>query len=183
MDGAVVVNAHPSLQGLQSGSGTSGSTAWSNAVRSRLYLRRPDDAETGDDRVLARKKANYAAIGDTIKLVWRDGVFVDDRPPGGMIGALNGRHVEQVFLGLIDKFHTEGRHVSANSRASNYAPRLFAGRPDREGFGLDDFRRSMESLFAQGKIRVGTHADRPSRAFQVIQVVDDSNGDEENVKP
>jgi hypothetical protein len=30
--------AHPSLSGMASGSGTSGSTAWSNSVRSRLYL-------------------------------------------------------------------------------------------------------------------------------------------------
>ena len=38
---AVLVLAHPSLTGLSSGSGTSGITAWSNSVRSRLYLERP----------------------------------------------------------------------------------------------------------------------------------------------
>ena len=39
-DLAVVLIAHPSLSGMASGSGTSGSTAWSNSVRARLYLER-----------------------------------------------------------------------------------------------------------------------------------------------
>ena len=38
IDGAVVLTAHPSMSGLSSGSGSSGSTAWNNAVRSRLRL-------------------------------------------------------------------------------------------------------------------------------------------------
>ncbi|MFI5016060.1 MAG: AAA family ATPase [Hyphomicrobiales bacterium] len=33
----VLLLAHPSLSGMSSGAGTSGSTAWSNSVRSRLY--------------------------------------------------------------------------------------------------------------------------------------------------
>lgn len=40
--GAVLVLSHPSLSGISSGSGTSGSTAWSNSVRSRIYLSRPE---------------------------------------------------------------------------------------------------------------------------------------------
>ena len=36
----IVVLSHPSLSGMTSGAGTSGSTAWSNSVRSRLYLER-----------------------------------------------------------------------------------------------------------------------------------------------
>src|SRR5690606_40940583 len=38
-DTAVVLLSHPSVQGMQTGTGTSGSTAWNNSVRSRLYLR------------------------------------------------------------------------------------------------------------------------------------------------
>ena len=37
---AVMLLGHPSLTGLNSGSGTSGSTAWHNSVRSRLYMSR-----------------------------------------------------------------------------------------------------------------------------------------------
>jgi len=39
-DCAVLLLAHPSLSGLNSGSGTSGSTGWNNSVRSRLYFER-----------------------------------------------------------------------------------------------------------------------------------------------
>src|SRR5262249_38089165 len=41
-DVAIVVLAHPSLSGLNSGNGTSGSTAWNNSVRFRAYFTRED---------------------------------------------------------------------------------------------------------------------------------------------
>ncbi len=72
---AVVLLAHPSASGLQTGEGTGGSTAWNNTVRSRLYLER----EKGDDadvRILSRKKANYAARDASIRLTWQDGVLL-----------------------------------------------------------------------------------------------------------
>jgi RecA-family ATPase len=40
--GSVIALGHPSMAGKQSGEGESGSTAWSNAVRSRLYLKVPE---------------------------------------------------------------------------------------------------------------------------------------------
>lgn len=78
----VLMLAHPSLAGLSSGTGTGGSTAWNNSVRSRWYLTRPADEDsenhTADERVLSRMKANYAAAGkdQAIALCWSDGVFV-----------------------------------------------------------------------------------------------------------
>ena len=64
---AVVLLSHPSLTGKNSGTGTSGSTAWNNSVRSRLYLDRvlePDNSEPDKSlRVLRVMKANYAETG------------------------------------------------------------------------------------------------------------------------
>lgn len=73
----VLLLAHPSQAGKNSGSGESGSTGWNNAVRSRLYLARPKDG-LPDERVLTRKKANYARAGDdqSINLLWHEGVLV-----------------------------------------------------------------------------------------------------------
>jgi hypothetical protein len=81
IDGAVLICGHPSLFGMASGSGYSGSTAWNAAVRSRLYLHRPDPQDgtyDADSRILTRKKANYATSGDDEKLElrWDRGVFV-----------------------------------------------------------------------------------------------------------
>jgi RecA-family ATPase len=170
-DGAVLLTAHPSLDGLRTGSGTAGSTAWNNAVRSRLYLTHEDGDETGDRRVLHRKKANYASRRDIIRLTWRDGVFVADEASSGVRGTSRGRKAETIFLELLAKVTDEGRHVSQNNKASNYAPRLFADRPEREGFTKQDFRRAMEGLFAQGRIRNEIYGDRPSRQFEHIAIV------------
>lgn len=75
-DCAVLVLGHPSVSGMQNGSGQSGSTAWNNTMRSRFYLARPteEDAEP-NARVLSRKKANYAPRDAELQLTWRNGVI------------------------------------------------------------------------------------------------------------
>jgi RecA-family ATPase len=80
IDGAVALTSHISQAGIRSDGGHSASTDWSNAGRSRLYLNRPK-TESGEEidanaRLLARKKANYASIGDVIKLRWQNGLLV-----------------------------------------------------------------------------------------------------------
>jgi AAA domain len=87
---AVIVSAHPSVAGLKSGEGSSGSTAWNNSARSRLFLQRDIDDKgheaNPDLRILSRKKANFAKAGESITLMWRDGVFVVDDPVKGRHG-------------------------------------------------------------------------------------------------
>ncbi len=61
LDCAVVLLSHPSVAGMLSGSGLSGSTAWNNSVRSRLYLTSLKDALDG--RVLSTAKANFGKPG------------------------------------------------------------------------------------------------------------------------
>ena len=89
----VLLLAHPSQAGRNSGSGESGSTGWNNAVRSRLYLARPKDG-LPDERVLTRKKANYARAGDdqSINLLWHEGVLVT---PFGEPRRRKARHQER----------------------------------------------------------------------------------------
>jgi RecA-family ATPase len=75
-NGAVVVLAHPSMHGLDNGSGSSGSTAWNNAVRSRLYLTVPEGAGRNSEiRQLTTVKSNYGRTGERIFLKRRGGVF------------------------------------------------------------------------------------------------------------
>ncbi|MFV0302054.1 MAG: AAA family ATPase, partial [Paracoccus sp. (in: a-proteobacteria)] len=84
---AVLLLAHPSLSGIQNGTGLSGSTGWNNSVRSRLYLRRViqgEDEPNPDARVLETMKANYAATGAEIALTWRNGVFEADPAETGL---------------------------------------------------------------------------------------------------
>ncbi len=161
-EGSVLCLAHPSRSGMNSGSGESGSTAWIGTFRSQAYLSTPkgdgpeDEPPDPNARMLTRKKSNAARRDETIELRWHQGVFVAKQAPTGIIGSIERRVAERVFLDLLDRMNSEGRYVSESNRAANYAPRLFASRPDREGYREPDFKRAMEALFARKEIVVGT---------------------------
>jgi AAA domain len=154
IDGAVVCCAHPSLSGVSSGTGTSGSTGWSNAFRSRLYLTHIEDDPNA--RLLQRKKANYAKKEDELRLRWVNGVMVQDGMGGpGVTGTGAPVSAVDVFLNLVRLMDLQGRPVSSiSSRAHNYAPREFDKLlPEQKcGFREKDFRTAMERLLASGKI-------------------------------
>lgn len=155
----IVLLAHPSLSGMASGSGTSGNTAWSNSVRSRLYLERvtvrDGDRATEPDpdvRVLRTMKANYGRVGGEIRVRWTNGVFV---PCGGsapgVSPALEAIRAERVFLDLLASYAAEGRHVSASPSAS-YAPTVFCRDARAEGLTRNALAIAMNSLFAERRI-------------------------------
>jgi hypothetical protein len=73
--GSVLALGHPSLSGKSSGQGTSGSTAWSNAARSRLYLKHPKGSDRGNTRVLEGMKANYGPKGSELIIRYNRGAF------------------------------------------------------------------------------------------------------------
>ena len=58
--------------GMNSGDGTSGSTHWNNAARSRLYFSSVKDDDTL--RELQVKKSNYGPKGETVRVRWQRGV-------------------------------------------------------------------------------------------------------------
>lgn len=80
-DTTILLLSHPSRAGRSSG-GESGSTAWNNSVRQRMYLTRPaDEAEEGDEvdtdvRVLEVMKANYGPVGTKIGVRWDESRFI-----------------------------------------------------------------------------------------------------------
>lgn len=177
IDGSVVLTAHPSLSGLSSGSGTSGSTAWNNAFRSRLYLEKVSSGGTADEfeRVLKRKKSNYSGLGDDLTLNWTDGVFIAQRPPEGILAGMHNRNADRVFMALLSAVTGEGRHVSDHSHSGNFAPRRFAIRPDRQGFTKVDFATSMERLFADGKIKVESYGPPSKHQEHIVPVLEPSD--------
>ena len=59
--GAVVITAHPSNEGVTSGSGIAGNRAWRNEVRSMIYL--TGSRDNADARVLKTMKNNYGRAG------------------------------------------------------------------------------------------------------------------------
>jgi hypothetical protein len=165
---AELVSAHPSLAGMSTGRGTSGSTGWRATFRSLLYLETPepeDENEAPDPyaRILTRKKANYATRDDTIELVWKEGVFVAKNARTSIIASIEKRSCERVTLDLVAKLTIENQTLSANPHAGNYAPKIFMRRPtqDREGFKSADFALAIQSLLSKGGL-INVQYGRPS---------------------
>ena len=166
-DLAVVLIAHPSLSGMASGSGTSGSTAWSNSVRARLYLERILDEGNReidpDLRVLRVKKSNYGPAGLELRLRWQSGAFVLDGPDGGFDKLAAQAKAERVFLDLLAKFTAQGRDVSP-SVSNTYAPSVFDKHPSAEGVTRKQFVAAMERLLSTKRICVETIGPPSRRA-------------------
>jgi RecA-family ATPase len=166
---AVLLNAHPSRAGMNTGSLDGGSTAWNNSVRSRWSLTRPQgDDETQPDnneRVLTKRKANYAGIGDTIRLHWVNGVLAPIIEQTGIVGSLSRRAVEETFMALLERCTSQGQRLSDSRNSGNFAPKVFAKRPDREGHNARDFEAAMNALFVGKRIAMHVYDRRGCRCI------------------
>ncbi len=166
-DCAIVILSHPSVAGMQTGTGLSGSTAWNNSVRSRLYLKRPDVGEDGiadpDARILQSLKSNYGPLADEIRLRWIDGRFVNEStaPVSKLDKATIEAKAEAVFLDLLQRFTVEGRDVSAKPSRS-YAPTQFASHPDARGSTKRALEAAMNRLLKSDRVQIETTGS-PSR--------------------
>ena len=171
IDGAVVLTAHPSLSGQSSGSGLSGSTAWNNSVRSRLYLTRPTESDADpDERVLRRMKANYSGIGDEIRMKWQDGVLVPEQTQGGVIGAIERDKATRAFLDALATAISRGLLPSHKSATRDlYAPKLLVSFREVKGYKVKDLERAMRECLADGRIEVALTDDRQSRRREFIR--------------
>lgn len=149
---AVVLLSHPSVAGMASGTGSSGSTAWNNSVRSRLYLSRvigkDGDEANPNARTLTVKKNNYGPVGQQIVLTWRDGIFVSVDIP---TGEARTAKAAVVFMKLLEQFNAQGRRVNTSGGAQ-YAPKAFAEHPEADGVTKAAFKTAMEMLLSKGAI-------------------------------
>jgi RecA-family ATPase len=180
---AVVMATHPSLTGITSGSGLSGSTAWHNSVRARMYFKATADANDDDVsamlRILEVKKNNYGPVSEAITVRWQDGVYVVVDPEQGSLD-LSTVHsaVDRLFLTLLRRLAEQKRFVS-DKRSPSYAPTVFARQPEASAAKTDvaGFAAGMERLFASGKIAVEEEGPPSRRYRRLVEVPDTpSNG-------
>jgi hypothetical protein len=68
---------------------------------------------------------------------------------------------DRVFRDLLKTTYAEGTWVSPNVAARNFAPIIFAKRPDREGLGKPAFDAAMHRLLRAATIKTETYG-RPS---------------------
>jgi len=168
VDAAVILLAHPSLAGIHSGSGLSGSTAWNNSVRSRLYLKTPkktdgdeDEDEDNPVRILEMMKSNYSAIAEPVRLKWEDGLLLNESTPTSMDRATQQANAQATFLALVDRYNRQDMTVSASPTARNFAPAVFATLPEakpldaRKSVRKHLLREAMETLLSKDRLYVG----------------------------
>jgi RecA-family ATPase len=168
---SVLLASHPSLQGISTDSGSSGSTGWSNSVRSRLYMKpaTAGDADTddkGDDglRILEMKKTNYGRPIEAIRLRWQNGVYVPIGTPSTLDKLAADQKAEQAFLALLDRFTAQNQRVTHEQASwSNYAPKRFAEHPDGKAIGERALAMAMQRLLDARTICIETMPGKPSR--------------------
>lgn len=154
--GAVLFLGHPN----KAGDSFSGSTAWENQVRSRLFLETPKEEDGSvvdrDCRVLSRQKANYARNGETISFRWHEWAFVNDcNLPWSESAAGRDAADDEVFLRCLDKGNAEQRTFSPYPSAPNYAPRSFVKMATASGITSKGFEAAMNRLLDAGRIMNG----------------------------
>lgn len=166
----ILLLAHPSLSGIARGDGNSGSTAWNNSVRSRLYLRRvaaEDQAGCDPDaRILEVMKSNYGPIGASLSLRYRDGAFVCEGNGSALDALAATAKADRVFARLLRECHANGRRVN-HTGGNSYAPKVFAAHPEAEGVTQRALRRAMETALASGSARIETEGP-PSRRVSFL---------------
>src|SRR5262245_50600782 len=163
---AVILATHPSLTGMSSGSGLSGSTGWNNGPRERLYLTSAVTMEgtepDPDLRELKIMKSNYGPIGERVTLRWRNGVFVPEQLDGGSLEQMaRNQNAEAVFLELLELFTAQGQNVNHTS-GQIYAPAKFARHAKAKGYSSSILHQAMQRLLDKGRVRI-VQIGRPSR--------------------
>ena len=170
--GAVVLTSHPSVAGLQNGSGISGSTAWHNSVRSRLYFHRvKDDEDSSGERVLKTMKSNYGRLGDTVRVRWQDGVFVPVVLPNPNANAVDRIKLDQAVLAGLRYLVSHGVMVPADQYATKGLATVVRKLPSCKKYTWSDVVKAQERLEREGKI-VTVALGPPSRRYIYVRPAD-----------
>jgi RecA-family ATPase len=166
-NGSVVLISHPSLTGINTDTGLSGTTQWHNAVRARFYMKsvKPEDGEQPDTdlREIVFKKNNYGAVSESIVLRYSNGLFLPLPGIASLDRIAKEAKADDVFLDLLRRFTAENRNVS-DKKGPSYAPALFAREEEAKRALLagKDLEAAMRRLFKAGKIWNEPYG-RPSR--------------------
>jgi len=180
-NGSVVLAMHPSLTGINTGTGLSGTTQWHNAFRARAYLDVPK-LESGEPDPAVRElkflKNQYGRMDETITLQYQNGLFLPISPSGAdasPLGKISQDAIaDDVFVTILRRFTRENRNAS-HSPGNSYAPALFAQEKEAIQAGLKSktLAAAMRRLFEVKKIENKPYG-RPSRPNYRLAVKEDT---------
>jgi RecA-family ATPase len=127
----------------EGGEGYSGSTAWHNSARSRLFLTRGDDGLL----TLEHQKSNLGKMREPLTLNWLEGGF----PQLVEVGGFDGTHQQgradddraMTLLKLIAEFENRGQYASPATTARNHIHYVLKSEPEFQKLklGIDATKR------------------------------------------
>jgi putative DNA primase/helicase len=134
-DCAVLLLAHVDKntsrnKSAQGGEGYSGSTAWHNSARSRLFMTRTDDGLL----TLDHQKSNLGKLREPLTLNWLDGglPILDAPDASGVTARMNGRSDDEcaaALLKLITEFESRQQYCSPAVQARNNVHSMLRSEP------------------------------------------------------
>ncbi len=166
---AVVISAHPSTAGMATKTGSSGSTAWNNTFRSRLFFSMPEEEDANPDhRILDRKKSNYAQRGASLRVAWQDGVFAPTAEDPQEAG-LTWDDIAATFVEIASRWD-QGEPFSnqpATRKDGRYLPMWLH---ERFGLGNKAACHIVERWLATGHLRTDVSTGRAKlRGIRVVK--------------
>jgi RecA-family ATPase len=171
--GSATTLSHPSLAGLSSGSGISGSTAWHGAFRFRQYLKgvKAADGEQPDNdlRELEFKKNQYGPLTEPIVLHYQRGLFLPVASASTVEKAATEAKAEALFLELLAQYGQQGRSVNDRPGPA-YAPVLFAEERKAKSARVKKIAlaEAMRRLFDANRIHVETSGPPSKQRLQLV---------------
>lgn len=165
---AILLLGHPS-RGLNSE--FSGSSAWENVARTRLYLganlpdvKQDDEPNADNIRYLARRKGNYSSK-DWRRCTYRDGVLMPEESSdsGGIVSTLRAAKAERVILDGLRKLADLGIYPTDSATSPRFLPRALGEYTLNDGMSRTELAAAMRKLIMDGRLvrsQVGKSASR-----------------------
>ena len=167
---AVIVLGHPSMTGINTGTGTSGSTGWRNAFRGFLFTTAAKNKAGVTVHRIESRKQNYGKPDSVIDFTW-DELFVhvlDDAKDK------KADKAEAMFVKLLDAINKDGRGVGLSPNGA-YAPRELAKDPRAHHFDKADFEAVMRKLIATGRIKVRPYKTLGRKNAERLEIITAAN--------
>jgi RecA-family ATPase len=169
--GAVLLIGHPSVAGIQSGSGLSGSTDWHNSVRGRMYFTAvaEDDEATDQMRQLKVNKNQFGRDGEVVKLVWENGVYIPPPAKSAPERAAAANAIDEAFLKCLDAKIAQGINVSSHPSRSG-AKAMFPKMPEGAKLKPKAIDEAQERLLSAGRIRAEPYGAASKNLSRLVRV-------------
>lgn len=152
-------------KGTSTSEGYSGSTAWHNSARSRLFLHEKDEVLT-----LEHQKANFGKRAEPLVLQWNEDMIVQ-ATEATAAGAMSGNARAAAVLALMLEYNDRDESISPSVNARSNPYRMLSNSPE---YPRHLARRDLEQLLREqqraGRIQVDQYRtpDRKQRERWIV---------------